>query len=349
MELSDTILVSGHRGLAGRAIVRNLLLKGYRNLKLLSRQELDLTSQEAVSRFFGLHRIDYVFLAAGKVGGVLANQRFPLDFLQENLLIASNVIRYSAEHGVKKLVYLGSSCIYPRLSVQPIHEESLLTGPLEPTNEGYAIAKIAGIKLCEFYRKQYGKNFVSVMPTNMYGIGDRFHPQDSHVIPALLLRFHTAKQQRDSHVRIWGTGNARREFLFSDDFAEATFRVMQSYEGNVPLNIGTGEDCSILELAELIREVVGFQGQLLWDPSKPEGVAQKRLDVSRIQNLDWRPQISLREGLERVYRWARHSGKFGASHNAMTPHKKLRSIEVPKTVAPVPATIPPGSAHVDLI
>jgi GDP-L-fucose synthase len=279
-----------------------------------TRAELDLLNQAAVDDFFARERIDFVFLCAARVGGILDNARYQADFLYENLMISANVIHAAARFDVKKLLYLGSSCIYPKLAPQPIVEEALLSGPLEPTNEGYAIAKIAGLKLCEKYNRQYGKCFISVMPTNMYGPNDNFHPEGSHVIPGMMRRFHEAQRQGTSHVTVWGTGEPKREFLYVDDFAVAALRVMECYDNPATLNVGTGEDVTIRELAYLMREVVGYQGEIRFDTSKPDGTPRKVLDVSKVKSLGWAPVISLRDGLALAYRWALENDSFQRSH-----------------------------------
>jgi len=304
--------VAGHRGLVGSALVRCLTRHGFVNVVTRSRSELDLLDQARVHAFFADQQIDYVFLSAAKVGGILFNQECQADFLYENLMISANVIHASAEYGVKKLLYLGSSCIYPKLAPQPIREESLLSGPLEPTNEGYALAKIAGLKLCEKYHQQYGKHFISVMPTNLYGPNDNYHPSHSHVIPGMMRRFHEAKMTNQPEVVIWGTGTPRREFLFVDDLAEATLVLMERYDEPHTINVGTGQDCSILELAQLMKEVVGFPGTIGLDPTRPDGTPRKLLDVSRITALGWRPTHHLRDGLAEAYRSALDAGVFQA-------------------------------------
>lgn len=297
------IYVPGHRGLVGSAVVRRLRAEGFTRILTATRAELDLRDQAAVDRWFEANRPDFVFLVAGTVGGILANSTRPAEFLYDNLLIAANVIEASRRHGVAKLLYLGSSCIYPRDCPQPIREEYLLTGPLEPTNEGYALAKIAGIKLCQSYRRQYGCNFVSAMPTNLYGPGDNFDLQSSHVLPALIRKFHEAKAQGRSEVPIWGTGSPRREFLHVDDLADACLFLMRRHETDVPLNVGTGEDLSIRELAGLVRDVVHPGATLVFDPSKPDGTPRKLLDVSRLHALGWKHRIELREGVQSTYEW----------------------------------------------
>lgn len=308
MNIDSTIFIAGHRGLVGSAIVRHLQKHGYKNIVTRNRSELDLLNQREVDRFFKDNRIDYVFLTAAKVGGILFNQRFQADFLYENLAIGTNVIHAAAENGVEKLLYLGSSCIYPKNAPQPIKEEYLLSGPLEPTNEGYALAKIAGLKLCEKYQLQYGKRFISAMPTNLYGPGDNFHPEHSHVIPGMMRRFHEAKLNGAKEVVIWGTGSPKREFLHVDDLAEGLIMLMKKYENAQTINIGTGIDCTILELAETLREIVGFRGEITLDSSKPDGTPRKVLDVTRINALGWNASLSLREGLEKTYRWTQDNG-----------------------------------------
>lgn len=305
MDKGAKIYVAGHRGLVGSAILRRLQAEGYQNLVLRTRKELDLTDQRAVYRFFDEERPEYVFLAAAKVGGILANATYPADFIRENLLIQTHVIDAAYRYGVKKLLFLGSSCIYPKYAPQPMREEYLLTGPLEPTNEAYAVAKIAGIKMCQAYRRQYGFNAVSLMPTNLYGPGDNFDLETSHVIPALIRKFHEAKVRGEPHVVVWGTGTPRREFLHVDDLADAALFLMRYYEGEDIINVGVGEDISIRELAELVAKVVGFQGEIVYDTSKPDGTPRKLLDVSRLFSMGWRPRIPLEEGIEQTYAWFR--------------------------------------------
>lgn len=295
--------VAGHNGLVGSAIVRRLEADGYRNLILRSSAELDLRDGQAVKDFFESERPEYVFLAAAKVGGIWANSHYPADFIYDNLVIQLNIIHNAYLFGVKKLLFLGSSCIYPRFSPQPIKEEYLLSGELEPTNEPYAIAKIAGIKMCQSYNRQYGTNFISVMPTNLYGPGDNFDLENSHVLPALIRKFHEAKVSGASSVTVWGTGNPRREFLHVDDLAGACIFLMRTYSGSEVINIGTGEDLAIGELASLIKDIIGFKGAIEFDTSKPDGMARKLLDVSRIKNLGWQAEISLSQGIEETYRW----------------------------------------------
>nr|WP_269433334.1 GDP-L-fucose synthase [Limnochorda pilosa] len=301
--LDARIFVAGHRGLVGSAIVRALERQGYRNVLTRTRAELDLRSEPDVDDFFSSERPEYVYLAAAKVGGIWANNTYPVDFIQENLEIELNVIRAAHEHGVKKLLFLGSSCIYPRLAPQPIKEEYLLTGPLEPTNQPYAIAKIAGIELVNSYRRQYGAHFISAMPTNLYGPGDNFDLETSHVLAALLRKTHEAKVNGSPTVQVWGTGNPRREFLHVDDLAEASLFLLDHYDDAVPINVGIGEDISIRELAELIKNVVGYQGDLVFDPRKPDGMPRKLLDVNRIRALGWSARIPLRTGIEQTYEW----------------------------------------------
>ncbi len=304
MELSSKIYVAGHRGLVGSALVRELEKNGYTNLILRTRKELDLLDQKAVAAFFETERPEYVFLAAAKVGGIVANNTFPVEFLYENLLVQLNVIKAAYDSGVTKLLFLGSSCIYPKFAEQPITETSLMTGALEPTNSAYAIAKIAGIELCQAYAREHNANFISVMPTNLYGENDNFHPEHSHVLPALIDRFHTAKETKAPTVVAWGTGSAKREFLYVDDLANACVYLMNHYDNpNEIVNIGTGEDVSIKELTELVQEVVGYEGTIHWDTSKPDGTPRKLLDVSKIHGLGWKHTTSLREGLTKTYEW----------------------------------------------
>jgi GDP-L-fucose synthase len=300
-ESSTKIFVAGHRGMVGSAIVRNLHSKGLTNIISRTRAELDLTDQQAVDAFFESEKPQQVYLAAAKVGGIHANNIYRAQFLYENLMMEANVIHAAWKHGVDKLLFLGSSCIYPKLAPQPLVEEALLTGPLEPTNEPYAIAKIAGIKLCETYRQQYGANFISAMPTNLYGPGDNYDLQTSHVLPALLRKIHTAKVNGHPSVPLWGTGSPKREFLHVDDLAEACVHLMDTYSGEEWVNVGTGEDLSIKSLAELICDIVGYTGALDWDTSKPDGTPRKLMNVDRINALGWKASIGLREGIERVY------------------------------------------------
>ena len=311
-EVDQCVFVAGHRGMVGSAIVRRLQALGYRNILTAGRDVVDLVDQQAVQRFFDERAIDQVYLAAARVGGIHANNTYPAEFIYQNLMIEANLVHAAHAHDVQRLLFLGSSCIYPKLAEQPMREEALLTGVLEPTNEPYAIAKIAGIKLCESYNRQYGRDFRSVMPTNLYGPGDNYHPENSHVIPALLRRFHEAVQRGDSEVVIWGSGTPRREFLHVDDMAAACVHVMELDEAVLRdhtrpmlshINVGTGEDCTIRELAETVARVNGFTGRLVFDTDKPDGAPRKLLDVSRLAALGWRPQIGLEEGLRDAYAW----------------------------------------------
>ena len=300
---SAKIYVAGSNGMVGSAIVRTLEAKGYSNIVVKSSKELDLKNQQAVHDFFNQEQPEYVFLAAAKVGGIHANNTYPATFIYDNLMIQSNVIQAAYEFNVKKLLFLGSSCIYPKFAPQPIKEEYLLTGSLEPTNEAYAIAKIAGLKMCQFYKQQYGCNFISAMPTNLFGINDNFNLENSHVLPALLRKFIEAKQNNKQEVTIWGSGTPMREFLFVDDLAEACLFLMESYNGVETVNIGTGEDVSIKELAETIMNIVGFEGNLIFDASKPDGAPRKLLDVSKINALGWKHQTNLEEGIQKTLNW----------------------------------------------
>lgn len=301
MEKEAKIYIAGHRGMVGSAIHRKLTALGYSNLVLRTSDELDLRNQQAVADFFAAEQPDYVFLAAAKVGGILANNTLRADFLYENLAIQNNVIHQAHVQGVKKLLFLGSSCIYPKLAPQPIKEEYLLTGLLEPTNEPYAIAKIAGIKLCEAYHAQYGRNFIAVMPTNLYGYRDNYHPEHSHVLPALLRRLHEAKATNQPTVTVWGTGSPKREFLFADDLADACVFLMANYNEPQLINIGTGEDLSIKELAYLIKSIVGYEGELVFDKSKPDGTPRKLMDVSKLHALGWHHTTALEAGIRLAY------------------------------------------------
>jgi GDP-L-fucose synthase len=303
MDLHAKIWVAGHKGLAGSAIVRNLTARGYDNLVLKTHDELDLRDSAAVCAFYAKEKPEYVFIAAAQVGGILANSTYPAEFIRNNLAIEENLIHHAYLSGVKKLLFLGSSCIYPRDCPQPIKEEYLLTGPLEPTNEWYAIAKIAGLKLCQAYKAQYGARFISLMPTNLYGPGDNFDLNSSHVIPALIRKFVDAKEANAPEVVVWGTGTPRREFLYVDDLASAAVWAMQSYEENQWLNVGTGVDLSILELAQTISDIVGFSGQIVLDLSKPDGTPRKLLDVSKINSYGWKAATRLRPGLEKAIAW----------------------------------------------
>lgn len=303
MNKGDSIFVAGHRGLVGGAILRRLKADGFDRLITRSSRELDLRDQAAVDAFFSSERPAYVFLAAARVGGIQANNSYPADFIRDNLQIQINVIDAAYRHGARKILFLGSSCIYPKLAPQPMPESCLLTGPLEPTNEWYAVAKIAGLKMCQAYRNQYGFDAISAMPTNLYGPGDNFDLQNSHVLPALLRKFHEAKEQRAAQAVVWGSGLARREFLYVEDLADACVFLMENYESKELINLGWGKDVSVRELAELIRDVVGFQGDIVFDKSKPDGTPRKLLDVSRLDQLGWAPKIQLREGVELTYRW----------------------------------------------
>lgn len=301
MKKEAKIYIAGHRGMVGSAIHRALTKKGYSNIVTRSSSELDLRNQQAVADFFEDEQPDYVFLAAAKVGGIVANNTYRADFIYENLMIEANVIHQAYAQGVTKLMFLGSSCIYPKLAPQPLKEEYLLTGLLEETNEPYAIAKIAGIKLCEAYRDQYGSNFISAMPTNLYGYGDNYHLSNSHVLPALIRKFHEAKQEGKAYVEAWGTGSPKREFLFADDLAEACLYLMEHYNGRELVNIGTGEDLSIKELTELVAKVTGYEGEIRWDTSKPDGTPRKLMDVSKLHAEGWKHTIELPEGVALAY------------------------------------------------
>lgn len=302
------VYVAGHLGLVGSAIVRALTDRGAGEIVVRAREELDLLDQRAVRKFIAAEQPQTIFLAAGRVGGIQANATHQAEFLYENLVIATNVIQAAADAGVDKLLFLGSSCIYPKLAPQPIPESALLSGPLEPTNEGYALAKIAGLKLCEYFNLQHGKRFISAMPTNLYGPGDNFHPTHSHVIPGMMRRFHEAKASRADHVVVWGTGTALREFLHVDDLADALLMLAEKYEEAQTINVGSGEEVSIATLASTMKEVVGFEGRIVFDSSKPDGTPRKMLDSSRIRALGWAPSHTLAEGLRSSYEWARSSG-----------------------------------------
>ncbi len=301
MNKQDKIYIAGHRGMVGSAILRALQAQGYSNFLLRTSAELDLRNQQAVTDFFTQEKPDYVFLAAAKVGGIVANNTFRADFIYENLMIQNNVIHQAYINKVKKLMFLGSSCIYPKLAPQPLKEDYLLTGLLEPTNEPYAIAKIAGIKMCDGYREQYGCNFISVMPTNLYGPNDNYDLNNSHVLPAMLRKFITAKRNGDASVTIWGTGSPKREFLHANDLAAACLFLMENYNDSGLVNIGIGDDISILDLAVLVKKIVGFEGDILTDPSKPDGTPRKLMDVSKLNGLGWTAKITLEEGIQKVY------------------------------------------------
>ena len=312
MNFNDKIYIAGHRGLVGSAIVRQLKERGFTNLLMRTHKELDLTNQAQVQNFFQQENPDYVILAAAKVGGIHANNTYPADFIYQNMMIEANVINSAYENKVKRLLFLGSTCIYPKAVEQPMREDALLTDTLEPTNEPYALAKIAGIKLCESYNRQHGTDFRSVMPTNLYGINDNFHPENSHVIPALMRRFHEAKVNGDAEVVVWGTGSAMREFLYVDDMAEASLFVLEldekTYQANTKsmlshINVGTGKDVTIKEMAEAMKEVVGFKGNLTFDTTKPDGSPRKLIDVLRLSSMGWKYSIDLEDGLKKTYKW----------------------------------------------
>jgi len=309
---SDKIYVAGHRGLVGSAIVRQLEGRGFANLLMRTHKELDLTNQAQVQSFFQQEKPDYVILAAAKVGGIHANNTYPADFIYQNMMIEANVINSAYENKVKRLLFLGSTCIYPKAVEQPMREDALLTDVLEPTNEPYALAKIAGIKLCESYSRQHGTDFRSVMPTNLYGVNDNFHPENSHVIPALMRRFHEAKINNDAEVVVWGTGNAMREFLYVDDMAQASLFVLEldekTYKANIKpmlshINVGTGKDITIRKMAEIMKEVVDYKGKLTFDATKPDGAPRKLIDVTRLENMGWRYTTDLEDGLRKTYDW----------------------------------------------
>lgn len=303
MNTNSKIYVAGHRGLVGSAIVRKLEEKGYTNLVYRTSKELDLRDKTAVDSFFAEEKPDFVFLAAAKVGGIVANNEYPADFIRDNLLIQTNIIDAAYQNGVKKLLFLGSTCIYPKMAPQPLKEEYLLTGKLEPTNDAYAIAKIAGIKMCQSYNRQYGTQYISVMPTNLYGPNDNFDLKTSHVLPALIRKFHEARESNASFVEVWGTGTPLREFLYSDDLADACVYLMNNYSGDEIVNIGVGADLPIKELAEKIKEVVGFTGEIQFDTTKPDGTPRKLVDVSKLNSLGWKATTSLSEGLKKAYQW----------------------------------------------
>lgn len=301
MNISDKIYIAGHRGMVGSAIMRKLIKEGFTNIIAKTSSELDLKQQQSVNDFFEKEKPDYVFVAAAKVGGIMANNTYKAEFLYDNLMIEANIIHASYKNNVKKLLFLGSSCIYPKLAPQPLKEEYLLSGLLEPTNEPYAIAKIAGIKLCEYYREQYGCNYISAMPTNLYGPNDNYDLQTSHVLPALIHKFHLAKINHSLSVALWGSGSPKREFLYADDLANACFYLMQNYNEKQFVNIGTGEDLTIHELASLIKNIVGYKGEIIWDRTKPDGTPRKLMDVSKIHSLGWKHEIGLEKGIKKVY------------------------------------------------
>ncbi len=302
MEKTSKIYIAGHNGMVGSAILRNLESKGFTNFILKSSKELDLRNSDDVQKFFEIEKPDFVFLAAAKVGGIVANNTYRAEFLYDNLMIQNNVIHNSFLSGVKKLLFLGSSCIYPKFATQPLKEDYLLTGLLEETNEPYAIAKIAGVKMCDAYRSQYGCNFISVMPTNLYGTNDNYDLENSHVLPAMLRKFHEAKIKRDSTVTLWGSGSPMREFLNADDMADACVFLMQNYNESGIINIGTGKDVSIKELAEIIKAITGFEGAIVWDSNRPDGTPRKLLDVSKLSKINWTYSIDLEKGIEQVYK-----------------------------------------------
>lgn len=303
MNKNDKIYVAGHRGLVGSAIVRKLEREGYTNIITLSRDELDLLDSKAVEDFFALEKPAYVFLAAAKVGGIVANRDYPADFLYQNLKIQNNIIHNSYKNNINKLLFLGSSCIYPKYAEQPIKESALLTGSLEQTNQAYAIAKIAGIEMCQAYNQQYKTNYISLMPTNLYGPNDNFDLETSHVLPALIRRFHEAKENQAPAVTLWGTGSPKREFLYVDDLADAALFLMNQYNDSEIINVGTGEDVSIKELAEIVKAIVGYKGEINWDTTKPDGTPRKLLDVSKLNNLGWKHSIDLKNGIQTTYEW----------------------------------------------
>ena len=301
MEKKSKIYVAGHRGMVGSAIVRKLVSEGFTNIVTRTSKELDLRRQNEVEEFFAKEKPDLVYMAAAKVGGIMANNTYPADFIYDNMMIEMNVIKSAYENGVNKLLLLGSSCIYPKMAPQPIKENSLLTGTLEETNEAYALAKISGLKYCEYLNRQYGTDYISAMPTNLYGPNDNYHPQNSHVLPALIRRVHEAKISNSNEVVVWGTGKVLREFLYVDDLADASLYLMSHYSGNQPINIGTGKDLSIAELASLVKKAVGYEGDIVYDTSKPDGTPRKLLDVSKLNNMGWSYKTELEEGIELAY------------------------------------------------
>lgn len=303
MKKADKIYVAGHRGLVGSAIVRNLKEKGYENVIGRTHKELDLLSQEAVRLFFEKERPDVVVLAAAKVGGIHANETYPADFVYDNLQIQCNVIKCCHDYKVKKLLFLGSTCIYPKMAIQPMREDALLTGPLEETNEAYAIAKIAGLEMCKFYKRQYGDNFISCMPTNLYGSYDNYDLEGSHVLPAMIRKFHDAKVKKENQVELWGSGTPLREFLYVDDMADACVFLLENYNGEGHVNIGTGKEITIAELAELVKKTVGYEGKIVWNRNMPDGTPRKLTDVSRLHSLGWRHKVELAEGVKLAYAW----------------------------------------------
>ncbi len=308
MRKGDSIFVAGHNGLVGSSILRLLKNRGYTNILTQERKDLDLRNQKAVLDFFDKEKPKFVILAAAKVGGILANDTYPAEFIYDNIMIQSNIIDSAYKASTEKLLFLGSSCIYPKYSDQPIKEEYLLTGLLEPTNEAYAIAKIAGIKMCQFYNKQYGTNFISAMPTNLYGPNDNFDLETSHVLPALIRKIHEANESKSSFVELWGTGSAKREFLYIDDLADACLFLLNNYSSSELINVGVGKDISIKELASLIKEIIGYEGKITYDKTKPDGTPQKVLDTSKINNLGWLAKTSLKEGIKKTYEWYLKNG-----------------------------------------
>jgi GDP-L-fucose synthase len=309
MDSDSRVLIAGANGMVGSAIVRNLESKGYTNIIKGTRDDVDFTNQDETERYFCSEEPEYVFLAAAKVGGIMANRNYKAEFLTENLQIQTNIIQQSYNFGVKKLLFLGSSCIYPKMATQPITEDQLLTGPLEPTNDAYAIAKIAGIMMCQAYREQYGFNAISLMPTNLYGPNDNFHLETSHVLPALIRKFHEAKESNSPYVECWGDGSAMREFLHVDDLAEACYRCMISYDSSEIINIGTGQDLTIKDLTELISIIIGYRGEIKWDTSKPNGSPKKVLNVDKIKTLGWSPKIGVRQGIYNTYEWYKENAR----------------------------------------
>ena len=303
MDINSKIYVAGHEGMVGSILFKKLKRMGYNNLITISFKQLDLRNQRDTDNFIKKEKPEYIFLIAGKVGGIQANIKFPAEFLYDNLMISANVIESARINKVKKLIFLGSSCIYPRLSTQPMKEGYLLTGSLEPTNEGYAIGKIAGLKLCEYYRKQYGCNFIAAIPPNLYGPGDNFSLANSHVISALIKKIHKAKSENTKFVEMWGTGSARREFLFNEDLVDGLIFLMNNYEGNKFINIGSNIDISIKELAELVKEIIGYDGKFIWDKTKPDGMPKKLMDSYKIHNIGWKPKTNLKDGLSETYKW----------------------------------------------
>ena len=309
MDSDSRVLVAGANGMVGSAIVRNLKSKGYTNIIKGTRDDVDFTNQDETERYFCSEEPEYVFLAAAKVGGIMANRNYKAEFLTENLQIQTNIIQQSYNFGVKKLLFLGSSCIYPKMATQPITEDQLLTGPLEPTNDAYAIAKIAGIKMCQAYKEQYGFNAISLMPTNLYGPNDNFDLETSHVFPALIRKFHEAKESNSPYVECWGDGSAMREFLHVDDLAEACYRCMISYDSSEIINIGTGQDLTIKDITELISIIIGYKGEIKWDTSKPNGTPKKVLNVDKIKTLGWSPKIGVRQGIYNTYEWYKENAR----------------------------------------